>query len=56
NSFGAIGHRPKDHDDFLKILSNAINSKGVHVIDLPIDYSMNHQILNIITKESQCII
>ncbi|MBE8168715.1 MAG: acetolactate synthase large subunit, partial [Shewanella sp.] len=46
NSFGAIGHRPKDHDDFLKILSNAINSKGVHVIDLPIDYSMNHQILN----------
>ncbi|MCL1079569.1 acetolactate synthase large subunit [Parashewanella spongiae] len=56
NSFGAIGHRPIDHNDFLNILSNALNSSGVHVIDLPIDYSMNHQILNIITKESQCII
>ncbi len=56
NSFGAIGHRPESHDDFANILKTALNSKGVHVIDLPVDYSMNHSILNVLLKESACII
>ncbi len=55
-SFGAIGHRPESHSDFESILDTALNSKGVHVIDLPVDYSMNHSILNVLLKESACII
>jgi len=56
NSFGAIGHRPESHDEFDQILDTALNSKGVHVIDLPIDYSLNHEILNVLIAESACII
>ncbi len=55
-SFGAVGHRPENHDDFEAILDTALNSKGVHVIDLPVDYSMNHSILNVLLKESACTI
>ena len=55
-SFGAVGHRPQSHDEFETILEAALYSEGVHVIDLPVDYSMNHHILNVITKEIACII
>lgn len=56
NSFGAIGHRAESHSHFVEILQTALNSKGVHVIDLPIDYSMNHPILNKLIKESARIV
>lgn len=56
NSFGATGHRAESHQNFIEILSTALNGKGVHVIDLPIDYSLNHSILNVLLKESACII
>ncbi|MFK8082555.1 MAG: acetolactate synthase large subunit [Granulosicoccus sp.] len=56
NSFGAIGHRAESYDDFVKILETALNTSGVHVIDLPIDYSLNHSILNVLLKESACIV
>jgi len=56
NSFGAIGHRAESYDQFQQILTTALNSKGVHVIDLPVDYSLNHSILNVLLKESACII
>lgn len=55
-SFGAIGHRPTSTQDFENILDTALNSPGVHLIDLPIDYSLNHSILNVLIKESACII
>lgn len=56
NSFGATGHKAESYDDFVEILSSSLNGKGVHVIDLPIDYSMNHSILNVLLKESACIV
>ena len=55
-SFGAIGHRPESHDELEVILDTALNSKGVHVIDVPVDYSMNHSILNVLLEESACIV
>ncbi len=55
NSFGATGHRADSYENFVRILDTALNSKGVHVIDLPIDYSLNHSILNVLLKESACI-
>lgn len=50
-SFGAIGHRPTSVDDFKDILDKSLHTKGVHVIDLAIDYSLNHKILNVLIKE-----
>ncbi len=56
NSFGAIGHRAESYENFQEILETSLNSKGVHVIDLPVDYSLNHSILNVLLKESACIV
>jgi len=56
NSFGAIGHRAESYENFKEILKTSLSSKGVHVIDLPIDYSMNHSILSVLLKESACIV
>jgi len=50
-SFGAIGHRPNSVEAFRETLENALQSKGVHVIDLSINYSLNHKILNVLIKE-----
>ena len=55
-SFGAIGHRPESAADFQSILNQALNSRSVHVIDLPVDYSLNHSILNVLLKESACVV
>ncbi len=51
-SFGAYGYRPTSVKDFEEILTTTLNSKGVHVIDLAVDYSLNHEILNVLLKEN----
>ncbi len=43
---GAHGHRPASADAFLPTLKRAFDTGGVHLIDLVIDYSDNHPILN----------
>ena len=53
---GAIGHRPTSDDNFKEILSVSLNNDGVHVIDLAVDYSLNHSILNVLLKEKTCIL
>ncbi|PHS71516.1 MAG: acetolactate synthase large subunit [Methylophaga sp.] len=55
-SYGAIGHRPTSYIDFQNILRQALDSKGVHLIDVAVDYSLNHAILNESLKEKLCII
>ncbi len=40
-SFGASGHRAQKAADFQTILEDALQTGGVHIIDLPIDYSEN---------------
>lgn len=50
-SFGAKGYRATSDKDFIEIFEISLNSKGVHVIDLPIDYALNHKILNVLIKE-----
>jgi len=55
-SFGAFGHRPNSCSEFTTILDNALNSKGVHLIDLPVDYSLNHAILNELLKNKACLV
>ena len=43
---GAHGHRPQSAAEFLPTLQRAFDEGGVHLIDLVIDYSENHRILN----------
>ncbi|KEO75788.1 acetolactate synthase large subunit [Anditalea andensis] len=50
-SFGAYGYRPHSDLEFREVLKKCLNTKGVHVIDLPVDYSLNHSILNVKLKE-----
>ena len=51
DSYGARVHRPSNDAEFQKILDHCLITKAVHIIDLPIDYSLNHAILNVLLKE-----
>ena len=55
-SYGAFGYRPTSDENFKEVLSTCLNTDGVHVIDLAIDYSLNHSILNVLLKEKTCIL
>ncbi|CAB3747910.1 acetolactate synthase [Burkholderia sp. MSh2] len=45
-SYGAHGHRVEAADDLEPLLRECLSSPGVHVIDVPIDYSDNERVLN----------
>jgi acetolactate synthase-1/2/3 large subunit len=53
-SYGAKGYRPTNDEEFKEILHTSIRKDGVHVIDLAVDYSLNHPILNVLLKEKSC--
>ena len=55
NSYGATGYRPSSCAEFKEILEMCVTSKGVHVIDLSVDYSLNHAILNELLKNINCL-
>ncbi|MBL1233522.1 MAG: acetolactate synthase large subunit [Vicingaceae bacterium] len=55
-SYGAVGHRPTNDDELVATIEKCLNSDGVHLIDLAVDYSLNHSILNVILKEKTCIL
>jgi len=55
-SYGALGHRPASCEDFCEVLGKCLNKDGVHVIELTVDYSLNHSILNVLLKEKSCIL
>jgi acetolactate synthase-1/2/3 large subunit len=55
-SYGATGYRPDSVQSFIDMLAKALNTHGVHVIDLAVDYSLNHSILNVLLKEKTCIL
>ena len=44
NSYGAHGHRIKKAEELLPKLTECLNAPGVHVIDVPIDYSQNERL------------
>lgn len=45
-SYGAQGHRVESADQLVPLLERCHNAEGVHVIDLPVDYSDNDRILH----------
>ena len=55
-SYGAFGHRPASCEDFYKTLDNCLQTDGVHLIDLAVDYSLNHSILNVKLKQKTCVL
>ncbi len=55
-SYGAFGYRPDSCENFCEVLETCLNKDGVHVIDLAVDYSLNHSILNVLLKEKTCIL
>ncbi len=55
-SYGATGHRPTSCEEFEQTLDKCVNSKGVHLIDLAVDYSLNHKILNELLAKKECML
>ena len=55
-SYGAIDYRPNSDEGFNRKFSNCLTKNSVHIIDLFVDYSLNHSILNILLKEKTCIL
>lgn len=45
-SYGARGHRPASSDEFLPLLRRALDTPGVDLIEVPIDYADDDRILN----------
>ncbi|PIW68930.1 MAG: acetolactate synthase large subunit, partial [Ignavibacteriales bacterium CG12_big_fil_rev_8_21_14_0_65_30_8] len=56
DSYGAKGYRPDSDENFKEIFLNCLNTDGVHVIDLAVDYSLNHSILNVLLKQKTCLL
>ena len=50
-SYGAHGHRVESAEHLTKVLAETLDSPGVHLIDCPVDYSDNDQILIIDIKK-----
>ncbi|WP_323591888.1 acetolactate synthase large subunit [Aliarcobacter butzleri] len=55
-AYGAKGYRPTSVVDFAQTLDKCVNTKGVHLIDLAVDYSLNHSILNELLATKTCLI
>jgi len=45
-SYGAKGHRVDSSENLIKTLETCLSTPGVHLIDCPVDYSENDEILN----------
>ncbi len=50
-SYGAHGHRVTSANELLPLLQRCHSEPGVHVVEVPVDYSENDQILNHDIKE-----
>ena len=50
-SYGAQGWRVDDTDVLIHMVDKCLNTNGVHIIDCPVDYSMNDKTLNHTIKE-----
>lgn len=53
-AYGASGYRVDSAGEFAVLLGECLHKKGVHVIEVPVDYSENHQKLSLELKEKSC--
>ena len=50
-AYGAQGHRVTAAGRLRPTLEECLNRPGVHLVEIPVDYSMNHRVLNEETRE-----
>lgn len=55
-SYGAKGTRIKASGELTEVVKNAFDEGGVHLIDLPIDYSENMKVFNEELKDKVCLV
>jgi acetolactate synthase-1/2/3 large subunit len=55
NAYGAKGHRVESTKSFVPLIDQCFKEGGVHLIDLPVDYSENAKVLDEL-KEKTCMI
>ncbi len=53
-SYGAKGHRIASAEEFAPLLDRCFSEGGVHLVDLPIDYTDNNRVLVDELKEKVC--
>ncbi|WP_085442561.1 acetolactate synthase large subunit [Magnetofaba australis] len=56
NSYGAHGCRVESADQFGPMLTQCLQTPGVHVIDLPVDYSENQRVLTEELAHKECLL
>jgi len=56
NSYGATGHRVTSADNLVPTFEKAFAAGGVHLIDLPVDYSENQKVLIDELSAKACLI
>jgi acetolactate synthase-1/2/3 large subunit len=55
-SYGAFGHRVTSADEFSSMLQTCLNTKGVHLLEVPMDYSENRRVLTEELRQKVCLI
>lgn len=55
-AYGATGHRIKSADSLIPTLEEAFTAGGVHIVDVPVDYSENTKVLIEELAEKVCLI
>lgn len=56
NAYGAKGHQVENTKSFAPLINQCFKEGGVHIIDLPVDYSENTKVLTDELKEKICVI
>lgn len=56
NSYGATGHRITATDDLLPTLESAFTNGGVHLVEVPVDYSENQKVLIDELSQKACLL
>ena len=55
-SYGAIGHRVTSAENIIPTYEKAFAAGGVHLVELPVDYSENQKVLIDELAEKVCLI
>jgi len=55
-SYGSHGHRVQSSDHLSSLLNECVNGSGVHLIEVPVDYSENEKVLIEELKSKTCIL
>lgn len=55
-SYGAFGHRISQAGELGPLLQSCLKTRGVHLIDIPIDYSENESVLTKKLRQKTCLL